>query len=231
LIPAIGVAGLGSQKRLSITRLVGCVIGLATLAALLGRLWIGTMLTADSVQACSDHLLEALHELRPRPDELYVDWGGCFPYELLFGSKQVRALEPMRMLALGCTNQTPINKERSRQYHIDNVFHALFTRPHVRVIGRGTTIVEMICYASEHWHRRIRYQEVMHRKLGGYPKIDPLTGDPKFIRKDLIIYELSDDGPASPVSPPGQSGIPDASRPLEGPARFASAARKRAIRS
>jgi hypothetical protein len=195
LVPAIGAVGKGSSRPFSIARKIAYAIGLGILSVLLVRLWMATTLRADAIQAMSNRLVEAVKELRPQPDQLYVDWGGNFPYELLLGARQIRALEPMRMLSLGCANQTPINRERLQQFHIENIFRAICERPNTRVIGQWTTVAQMQGYAQEHCGRRLRVREVMHRRLGGYPKIDGATGEVVPYVKDLIVYQFEDAGP------------------------------------
>src|SRR5262249_15341504 len=135
LLPAIGTAGAtASERSMRATRFV-YILGLGLLAILFAQTWLAAIPRARSVQAMSNRLVEAIHDLRPQPDELYVDWGGSFPYELLLGSDQIRELAPMRILVLGCANQTPINKARLREFQIDNLFQAIFERKNIRVIG------------------------------------------------------------------------------------------------
>jgi len=201
LVPAVGAACNGSARPYSLGRKLAYALGLSILSVLLVRLWIATMHRAEAIQAMSNRLVEAIEDLRPQPDQLYVDWGGNFPYELLLGARQIKALQPMRMLALGCANQTPINQERLQQFQIDNIFRAICERPNIRVIGIKETTAQMQGYAQEHYGRRLVVREVMHRRLGGYPKIDGMTGQvvPSF--KDLIVYQFKDDGPAAGLVP------------------------------
>jgi hypothetical protein len=201
LVTAIGVVGSGSARPAGLARKLTYVIGLGIPSLLLVRLWIATVRQADAIQAMSDRLIEAVKEIRPQPDQLYVDWGGNFPYELLLGERQIKAIEPMRMLSLGCANQTPINRERLQQFHIENIFRAICERPNIRVIGQWTSAAQMQGYALEHCGRRLKVREVMHRRLGGYPKIDGTTGEALAHVKELIVYQFEDAGPA-----PGFSG-------------------------
>src|SRR5262249_13620679 len=76
----------GSARKLT------CVVALMILSVLLVRLWVATKNQAEATEAMSNHLVKAIEDLRPRPDELYVDWGGNFPYELLLGARQIQAL-------------------------------------------------------------------------------------------------------------------------------------------
>jgi hypothetical protein len=172
------------------------ILGFGLLGVLLARAWLATIPRARAVQAMSDRLVKAIHDLGPQPDELYVDWGGSFPYELCLGSHQVRALAPMRILALGCANQTPINKERLREFHIDNLFQAIFEQNNVRVIGYGDTINQIARYADEHYGKRLRFRKVMHRQLGAYPSIDDDTGELIPHTENLVVFEFKESTPA-----------------------------------
>jgi hypothetical protein len=199
LVPAVGAVGKGGTRPSSALRRVEYVIGLGILSMLLVWLWKATMVRAEAVQAMSKRLVEAIQELRPQPDQLYVVW--WFPYELLLGEREIKALQPMRMLSLGCANQTPINRERLQQFQIDNVFRAICERPNIRVIGDWTTLAQMVGYAQEHCGRRLKVREVLHRRLEEDPKIDGTTGDVVPHVRDLVVYQFEDAGPAPRIVP------------------------------
>jgi hypothetical protein len=196
LLPAIGTAGATvSERSTRATRFLH-ILGLGLLTILFAQTWLATIPRARAVQAMSKRLVEAIHDLRPQRDELYVDWGGSFPYELVLGSDQIRELAQMRILALGCANQTPINKARLREFQIDNLFQAIFERKNIRVIGYGDTIEQIARYADEHYRKRLRFRKVMHRKLGAYPSIDDDTGAIIPHAADFVVFDFKEADPA-----------------------------------
>jgi hypothetical protein len=195
LVPALGTAGITVPRRSLRAGRLAYILGFALLGVLLVRTWSATISRSRSAQSMSDRLVEAMHDLRPSPDELYVDWGGCFPYELLLGSQQIRELAPMRILALGCANQTPINKERLREFHIDNLFQAIFERKNIRVVGYGDTIPQIARYADEHYGKSLRFRKVMHRQLGAYPSIDDNTGQTIMRTANLVVFDFKESEP------------------------------------
>jgi hypothetical protein len=169
--------------------------GIALLCVLCGRVCLWAAAASQAAQRMSDNLVTTLHELRPRPDQLYVDWGGSFPYELLLGSRQIDALKPMRILVLGSTNQTPINAERLREFHIDDLFRAIWQRPNIFVIGYKDAMILMSRYALEHYGREILVRKPVYRRLGSYPEFTVPAG--RSITQELLIYSFVDNGPAA----------------------------------
>ena len=101
----------------------------------------------------------------------------------------------MRILALGCANQTPINRERLREFHIDNLFQAIFERKNIRVIGYGDTITQIARYADDHYGKSLRFRKLMHRRLGEYPSIDENTGRTIMHTTDLVIFDFKESRP------------------------------------
>jgi hypothetical protein len=200
LVPALGTAGATASRRFPRLSLFGYFLGLCFLGVLFGRVWLDTVPRAKLIQAMSDRLVDSIHELRPQSNELYVDWGAAFPYELLLNSDQVQVLKPMRMLALGCANQTPINRERLREFHIDNLFEAMFTQRNIRIIGYPDTINQLDRYAVEHYGKHLRFHRLMHRQLGGYPDFDDGTGEFIVHTKSLMVYECKEGDPV-PLHP------------------------------
>jgi hypothetical protein len=195
LVPALGTAGDTASTRSARAKRLLYTLGFGLLGILFARVCLVTIPRAKAVQAMSDRLVEAIHDLRPQSDELYVDWGGSFPYELLLGSGQIREVAPMRILALGCANQTPINRERLREFHIDNLFQAIFERKNIRVIGYGDTITQIARYADDHYGKSLRFRKLMHRRLGEYPSIDENTGRTIMHTTDLVIFDFKESRP------------------------------------
>jgi hypothetical protein len=190
------MAVVANDERAVIAWICWIINGLAMvlLCVLFGRVWMQAAARSEATQLMSENLTMALQELRPRPDQLYVDWGGSFPYELLLGSRQIEALKPMRMLVLGSTNQTPINDERLREFHIDDLFRAIWQRPSIFVIGYKDAMILMCRYAEEHYGREIFVKKPVYRRLGSYPDFAVPPG--RSISRDLLIYSFVDGGVA-----------------------------------
>ncbi len=195
LVPAIAV--VGSEEREGADRIgwIRNAFAIALLCFLFGRVWVRDAAASRATAQMSDNLIKVLEEVRPRPDQLYIDWGGSFPYELLLGSRQIEALKPMRMLVLGCANQTPINAQRLREFHIDDLFRAIAQRRNIFVIGDQPDAILMSRYAEEHYGREILVRSPFYRLLGTYPEFAVLPG--RSIKRGLLIYSFADNGPAA----------------------------------
>jgi hypothetical protein len=192
LIPAMAVVGSDSRREIGSIRWFVNGLGMVILCALFGRVWMQAAARSQATEQMSENLMKTLEELRPRPDQLYVDWGGSFPYELLLGSRQIEALKPMRILVLGSANQTPINGERLREFHIDDLFRAIWQRPNIFVIGYKEAMILMCQYALEHYGREILVKTRLYRRLGRYPEFAVPAG--RSINRDVLVYHFVDGG-------------------------------------
>jgi hypothetical protein len=102
-----------------------------------------------------DNLREALARLHHRSDQLYVVWGGLFPFELLLTDADFEELKDFNMLPLGFLTQSPVFEARMRQFGIDDVYRAIFENPKVYLIASDRLNKFFIEYVREHYGKEI----------------------------------------------------------------------------
>jgi hypothetical protein len=137
----------------------------------LGWLALLTILTADSLSQLKreseralvmhSRLLAALAELAPRPDQLYVVWGGLFPYELLLTESDIQAMHDFKLLGSGFCTQSPIEDARLKEFQIDDIYRALLERDNVFMISSEYLNKYFIKYVREHYGKRIHAKRLL----------------------------------------------------------------------
>jgi hypothetical protein len=120
------------------------------------------------VAAARRNLLNALDELRPGSDRIYLAWGGAFPYELILGDEDFATLGKLNVIAAGCLMQTPVQIERLRDLGIRDLYRAMFEDPRVFVICDPPLADEFERYAKEHYGKRVNARILVDKPLGEY---------------------------------------------------------------
>jgi hypothetical protein len=73
--------------------------------------------------------------LDPKPDELFVVWGGSFPYEWVLPWDNLERYRDFKAYVLGGVTNTPHTEGRLAEFGIANPAAALYQRPNVRLIA------------------------------------------------------------------------------------------------
>jgi hypothetical protein len=137
-------------------RKMGLVLGLLAVTYFNGRVCWELHLRSIQSQILAEELKSAIKELNPRPDQLYVVWGGFFPYEYLLPFDSGSHMRDFKFYGLGCATNTPTEDERLREFGIDDLVTALYTRNDVFVICDGPLPKMLETYIAE--HRGVRVQ-------------------------------------------------------------------------
>jgi hypothetical protein len=120
----------------------------------------------------SARLRRAIQDLHPNPEKLYVVWGGDFPFELILSSSDLEALRDFKMLAASGTTHSPINHERLREFHIDDLYRAMIERPNVFTIVNSGHVDYFLQYAKERLQKRAIPVPIMMPALGLWHTFD-----------------------------------------------------------
>lgn len=96
------------------------------------------------------NLYQQLERRTPTPDELYVAWGGDFPYDCLLPTDDLRPLRTMKLYPLGALTPTPIATNRLLEFGILDLVSAVYERPEVRVICSPDKAAMLVTYVREH---------------------------------------------------------------------------------
>ncbi len=101
-----------------------------------------------------------LHDLDPRPEQLYVVWGSGFPYEYLSPFDSLDDMRPMKMYGLGCCTNSPLMDGRLREFDIPALVPALYTRDNVFLICDESQFPLLRTFVAEHHGVQIECQPV-----------------------------------------------------------------------
>jgi hypothetical protein len=148
------------------------------------------------------NFLTSVVELQRRPDRIYVAWGGVFPYELIVDNEDFRTISRLRLIALGCLSQTPINNERLRELGIDDLYHAMFVDPRVQVICHGDSGAHFMRYVHEHYGKQTRGHVLEAKPLGEYPIFDPIEGRYDLKNRVFWLQEFRERNPKNEIRNP-----------------------------
>jgi hypothetical protein len=92
-----------------------------------------------------------LARLQPRADQLFVVWGGSFPYEgLQLPTKSATRTTRMQLLGLGVGNHEPFVQNRLKSFGIDDLYQSFYTREDVFLISTNTNDL-LVKYIQEHY--------------------------------------------------------------------------------
>lgn len=152
-----------------------------------------------------ERLTRALATLRPRPDQLYVVWGGCYPFEMLLGEADFQSLRALKMLATGFCCQSPVSDARLAEFGITDLYRAMWERPDVFVIG-GPELNDLFAnYVREHYGKRVVARTVLRVRLADGGRYDFATRQFRPEPNELQVYQFQE-VPAPAAAPSGPRG-------------------------
>ncbi len=156
---AVGVA-LAQPVRLGAVRLTAWAAGAAVLttAVIQGTGYLQQRSVA--VAAASTELWKEVRALGPRADQLYVVWGGCFPYEYLLPFDSMTALSDFKIFPFGCAANTPLTDQRLRQFGLSDLVTALYSRDNVFLVCVDGLLPLMETYLAEHYGVRVEAKPI-----------------------------------------------------------------------
>jgi hypothetical protein len=84
---------------------------------------------SDEAVEANRELRRSLAELAPRPEELYVEWAGAFPYEAVLPLEDASYFAGLRLYSLGWLQRSPIADRMLEALRIEDLFRSLYDRP------------------------------------------------------------------------------------------------------
>jgi hypothetical protein len=116
---------------------------------------------SDAHQYLQKRFRDDLARLQPRADQLFVIWGGDFPYE---GFQLPTQAEPvareMQFLGLGVGNHEPFVQSRLRSFGIADLYQSFYTREDVFLICREEKKRLLVQYIQEHYQTKVEVKTV-----------------------------------------------------------------------
>lgn len=99
--------------------------------------------------------------LQPRVNQLFVTWGGDFPYqEYQLPTQTAPVTSNMQILGLGVGSHEPFVQNRLKSFGIDNLYQAFYTRDDVFLICSERNKKLLIQYIWEHYHTSVEIRTV-----------------------------------------------------------------------
>jgi hypothetical protein len=99
--------------------------------------------------------------LQPRVNQLFVIWGGDFPYEeYQLPTQAAPVTSNMQILGLGVGSHEPFVQNRLKSCGIDNLYQAFYTRDDVFLICNERKKKLLIQYIWEHYHTSVEIRTV-----------------------------------------------------------------------
>ncbi len=102
-----------------------------------------------------------LTRLRPRPNQLFVTWGGDFPYQTLQLPTHAGPVAPkMQFLGLGVGNQEPFVQNRLRSLGINDLYQSFYIRDNIFLICQEDKKALLVQYIQEHYQTKVEVETV-----------------------------------------------------------------------
>jgi hypothetical protein len=151
-----------------------CARALRVGLLLLGAIMLGWRLVRD-IELDSWHrqrhseAIQMMATLAPRNDQLYVVWKSGMPWEhLVFPLERMWLPPELKVVGLSTMLPTPFTKDRCREFNIQDLDRALFTRPDVFLVSYPELNSLFKTYAAEHYAAAVSARVVFsHVGLGG----------------------------------------------------------------
>jgi hypothetical protein len=144
---------------------------------------------AELARRLHDRLQRAVKELNPRPNQLYVLGGAPFPLEIIT-ARDLEDWKDLKLLGLGFTTHSPVNRDRLREFHIDDIYAALLHRPDVFLIAQPPTMGGILTYLEDHYGVEVAAHAVVEMRLGKWAGYD--VGESKSIDlpRDFAVFRF-----------------------------------------
>ena len=111
------------------------------------------------VVASNRRLLAEIAKINPQDDQLYVCWGGCFPYESILPLDSPQKLKNFHLLCLGWTQKTPVNLAVKNRFQIRDLAVDLVDRKNVFLISSEYLNPYFEKFILEHYDRSVDWKK------------------------------------------------------------------------
>ena len=116
---------------------------------------------SDTHRYVQKRFRDDLARLQPRADQLFVIWGGDFPFETFQLPTQAEPVaSEMQLLGLGVGNHEPFVQNRLRSFGIDDLYQSFYTREDVFLICNERKKRLLVQYIQEHYRTKVEVKTV-----------------------------------------------------------------------
>lgn len=131
---------------------------------------------SDGYRYVQKRFQEDLARLQPRADQLFVTWGGDFPYQAFQLPTQAEPVaSEMQFLGLGVGNHEPFVQNRLRSFGIGDLYQSFYTREDVFLICREEKKKLLVQYIQEHYQTKVEVKTVFQGRTFTVSKVRKLS--------------------------------------------------------
>lgn len=167
----LAVTGLRPERDISATGTIGAlvrkaVVGAAAVAAVGLSAWSLIGLARIDTRCRQQNALKAslVDRLEPRPDQLFLCWSDRFPFEYLVTPlADLDGLRDFRCIGLSWLLPTPFTARRMEEFHVRDIYPAIWERPDVFLVASRRLIEMLGFYAMQHYDVRLKWRVVFDR--------------------------------------------------------------------
>jgi hypothetical protein len=141
-------------------KILSCFVGICLAILCLGEIKKASEVSNDH-KSLQNAFRDDIARLRPQVGQLFVIWGGDFPfvaYQLPAQAAPVTA--EMQILGLGVGNQDPYVTNRLKSFGISDLYQAFYDRDDVFLICNDRKTKLLIQYIWEHYHTSVEIRTV-----------------------------------------------------------------------
>jgi len=150
-----------TNTRQRLTKGALCLLAVALYAGCCFRLFRSVSKLSEAHRLAQQSFRDDLVRLQPRADQLFVIWGGNFPYEAFQLPTQAQpAASEIQLLGLGVGNHEPFVQNRLRSFGIEDLYQSFYTREDVFLIGNDSNNRRLVQYIQEHYQTRVEVTTV-----------------------------------------------------------------------
>jgi hypothetical protein len=126
---------------------------------------VGQIKAASELSATQRYVQKSFRDdmarLQPQVNQLFVIWGGNFPYEeYQLPTQAAPVTTNMQILGLGVGSHEPFVQNRLKSFEIDDLYQAFYTRNDVFLICGERQKRLLIQYIWEHYHTSVEIRTV-----------------------------------------------------------------------
>jgi hypothetical protein len=162
----------GRERPLALAQRVGFVIRAVVAGILLSLLLAtaGRFISESSVGGPRrEALVEAVKQLKPGSEALYVSWASAFPLELLGPFDDLGPYRELRFYSVGADTRGGHNVRLLERLGIDDIHQAIYRDPRLRVISEQRHSAILIDFVEQRYSTPIAAQRVASYSTAAWP--------------------------------------------------------------
>ncbi len=142
------------------SKILASLVGICLAILCIGQIKAASDLSQDQA-SFQKSFRDDIARLQPRVDQLFVIWGGDFPFEAYqLPAQAAPVTNELQILGLGVGNQDPFVANRLKSFGIDDLYQAFYNRDDIFLICNERKAKLLIQYIWEHYHTSVEIRTV-----------------------------------------------------------------------